>query len=371
MRHSVAAMSALVFGLLLHPATLRAADAFERITPAEAGYSEAGLESLRQILSTRGSESMLLLHDGKVFFEWGDIRQKRIVHSIRKPLLHALVGVELAKGSGCIDLDRTVGDYGLDERPPGLTAREKSATLRQLVQSRSGIYHPATAESEGMEAGRPERHSHAPGAHFYYNNWDFNAVGEIYRRCTGRGVHEAFLAEIARPLGMLDYEARILALPDDMQSWPEEADGFRQLEPARSRLGAYHFRLSTHDLALFGQLYLDQGRWQGRQLLPMQWIADSTRPISILDSEYGLAYGQLWSVLVPEAGDERPSFYHTGNGVHMLGIYPKHGLVMVHRVDTEREFAFHGGDLYRVILAMHAARLPESLALPGSGQQAP
>jgi CubicO group peptidase (beta-lactamase class C family) len=350
-------MSALACWLLLHPVTLHAADAFERITPAEAGYSEAGLDALRQLLSDRSSESMLLLHDGKVFFEWGDIRRKRIVHSIRKPLLHALVGVELEKGGGCIDLDKTVGDYGLDERPPGLTASEKSATLRQLLQSRSGIYHPATAESEGMEARRPERNSHAPGEHFYYNNWDFNAVGEIYRQCTGRGIHEAFLADIARPLGMLDYKAHILALPEDGQPWPDEADGFRQLEPAKSRLGAYHFRMSAHDLALFGQLYLDHGRWQGRQLLPAQWMDDSTRPTSILDPEYGLAYGQLWNVLVPEAGHERPSFYHTGNGVHMLGIYPGHRLVMVHRVDTEREFAFNGGDLYRVIVAMHAARM--------------
>ncbi|MDZ4048202.1 MAG: serine hydrolase, partial [Pseudoxanthomonas sp.] len=299
-------MSALVCLCLLHPLTLRAADAFERITPAQAGYSEAGLESLRQLLSDRGSESMLLLHDGKVFFEWGDIRRKRLVHSIRKPLLHALVGVELAKGDECIDLDKTVGDYGLDERPPGLRTREKSATLRQLLQSRSGIYHPAAAESEGMEAQRPERHRHAPGEHFYYNNWDFNAVGEIYRRCTGRGIHEAFLADIARPLGMLDYEARIPAWPDATQPMPADADGLRQLEPAKSRLGAYHFRLSTHDLALFGQLYLDHGRWQGRQLLPSQWIDDSTRPTSILDPEYGLAYGQLWNVLVPEPGDPRP-----------------------------------------------------------------
>lgn len=357
MRQDLAVMAVVILGLLLAPVPGRAGDAFGRITPAQAGYSEAGLRALEQVLAESGSESMLLLHDGKVFFEWGDIRKKRLVHSIRKPLLHALIGVEIAKGNDCLDLDRTVGDFGLDERPPGLSAREKSATLRQVLQSRSGIYHPAAAESEGMEAERPARGQYAPGEHFYYNNWDFNAAGEIYRLCTGRGIHEAFLADIARPLGMLDYDGRIHAWPDDTQPLPDEADGFRRLELEKSRLGAYHFRLSTHDLALFGQLYLDHGRWQGRQLLPSEWIDDSARPISILDARYGLAYGQLWNVLVPSPGDERASIYHNGVGVHMLGVYPKHRLVMVHRVDTERAFDFNDGDLYRVISAMHAARL--------------
>ncbi len=181
---------------------VQAADAFERITPAEAGYSEAGLDALREVLRESGSESMLLLHEGKVFFEWGDIRQKRLLHSIRKPLLHALIGIESQKG--CLPLDKTLADYGIDERPPGLSAAEKAATLRQVLQSRSGVYHPADAESESMAAARPARGSHAPGTFYYYNNWDFNVAGEIYRRCAGRGIHEAFLEDIARPLGMLD-----------------------------------------------------------------------------------------------------------------------------------------------------------------------
>jgi CubicO group peptidase (beta-lactamase class C family) len=332
-----------------------AADAFERIPPAAAGYSEAGLEALRQVLAEAGSESMLLVHEGKVFFEWGDIHERRLVHSIRKPLLHALIGQEL--GKGCLALERTVGDYGIDERAPGLSAAEKSATLRQLLQSRSGVYHPAAAESEGMAAQRPARGSHAPGEHFYYNNWDFNVAGAIFERCAGLGVHEAFQERIARPLGMRDFRGRIHAWPRDGQDLPGDADGFRSLDPTLSRYRAYHFRLSAHDLALFGQLYLDRGQWRGRQLVPAAWIDQGTRPVSILNADYGLAYGELWNVLVPDEGETRASFYHTGLGVHMLGVYPKHGLVMVHRVDTERAFSFDEGNLLRIIRAMHAARL--------------
>ena len=330
------------------------ADAFERITPEQAGYSAERLSELATFLEASGSESMLLLHDGKVFFEWGDIRRKRLVHSIRKALLNSLYGVHL--GDGCIDLDRTLGEYGIDDIPPGLSAREQSATLRQVLQSRSGVYHPAAAESEGMAAQRPARGSHAPGEHYYYNNWDFNVAGAIFERCSGRRIHDAFHDEIAKPLGMLDFDNRITAWPDDASIDPA-SDGAVKLEPEKSLYPAYHFRMSAHDLALYGQLYLDHGRWKERQLVPSAWIDLSTRPYSITEPEYGLAYGMLWNSLVPDKDDERASFFHTGVDVHMLGVYPKHHLVLVHRVNTEREFRFHGGDLVRVIRMVHGARL--------------
>lgn len=298
---------------------------------------------------------MLLLKDGKVFFEWGDIRAKRLVHSIRKPLLNALIGIQLERG--CLDLEKTLADYRVDERAPGLSPLEKSATLRQVLQSRSGVYHPAAAESDGMAQERPARGSHAPGARFYYNNWDFNVAGAIFSRCAGIGVHEAFDQWIARPLGMRDYTGRIISPAAPEASTPPWADGVRQLEPMRSRYGAYHFRLSAHDLALFGQLYLQHGRWGGHPLVPAGWIDASTKPVSTINADYGLAYGMLWDVLIPDSGQTRPAFYHTGVGVHMLGVYPEHGLVLVHRVDTESPYRFSQDDLLAVIRAVHAARM--------------
>lgn len=352
MRFQLLTLSVLACMLLAAP--VQGSDAFERISPEDAGYDRTRLAELRALLEARGSESMLLLKDGKVFFEYGDIRTKRMVHSMRKPLLGALVGTEIDRG--CLALDKTLADYGIDERPPGLSETEKSATLRQVLQSRSGVYHPATAETEAMAAERPARGNHAPGAFYYYNNWDFNVAGAIFEKCAGQGVHEAFAERIAKPLGMRDFTGRIVSLPS-LAALPAWADGFRQLEPAVSRYRAYHFRLSTHDLALFGQLYLQRGQWQGSQLVPAEWVDASTRPVSVTNAEYGLAYGMLWSSLVPEPGQDRPSFYHTGVGVHMLGVYPDLGLVMVHRVNTEQPHTFNGGDLYAVIRAMHGARI--------------
>lgn len=330
------------------------ASSVERITAAEAGYSEEKLQALASFLGESGSDSLLLLRDGKVFFEWGDTRKKLPIHSIRKALLNSLIGIHM--GEGCLDLDLTLGELDIDDIPPGLTDAEKTATLEQVLQSRSGVYHPAAAESEGMSAARPARGSHAPGEHHYYNNWDFNVAGAVFERCTGQSIYDAFHEGIAKPLGMLDYGNRIVELPEGDAPVDADADGFYQLESEHSRFPAYHFRMSAHDLALYGQLYLDEGRWQGRPLVPADWIRQSTQPVSITDPKYGLAYGILWSVLVPDDPSQRPSFFHTGNAVHMLGVYPALGLVMVHRVDTDQDFSFHGGNLYQVIMKVHEAR---------------
>ncbi len=139
-------------------------------------------------------------------------------------------------------------DLGIDDIAPSLTPAEKTATLRQVLQSRSGVYHAAAAESDGMARTRPERGSHAPGTYYYYNNWDFNVAGRAFEQVSGARIYDAFDARIARPLGMLDYRNRIVPPPGQGESADASADGYYQLESERSRFPAYHFRMSAHDL---------------------------------------------------------------------------------------------------------------------------
>ncbi|MEK8031358.1 serine hydrolase [Ideonella sp. DXS29W] len=341
--------------LILAPVIARA-DAFERISPEDAGYSSEKLQGLKAFLQASGSDSLLLLHDGKVFFEWGDIHRKLLVHSIRKALLSGLYG-HLAL-SRDLDLSQTLDQLGVDDEPLRLSPAEKLATVQDVLQSRSGVYHPSAAESEGMSQRRPERGSHPAGTFFYYNNWDFNVAGAVFEQWAGRRLYDVFNEAIAQPLGMLDYHHRIGALEGPADVPTAEDDGFYQFERSQSRFPAYHFRLSAHDLALYGQLMLAEGAWKGRQLVSADWIRRSTQPRSVVQAEYGLAYGMLWDVVVPARAGEKPAFFHTGVDVHLLAVYPERKLVMVHRVNTDGPYKFNEGDLYQVIRQVHGARGP-------------
>jgi len=105
---------------------------------------------------------------------------------MRKSLLSGLYGIYEAEGK--IDLSKTLGELGIRDYIR-LTAVEKQATVADLLKARSGVYIPATGEADSMVANRPERGSHAPGTFWYYNNWDFNALGTIFDQGVGGEGH--------------------------------------------------------------------------------------------------------------------------------------------------------------------------------------
>ena len=320
----------------------------EYANPDSSGFSSQKLDSLSEFLNNSGSSSLLLLFDGKIIFEWGKADYKHTIHSIRKPLISALYGIYIERG--IIDSTATLKDFNIDDIPPILTENEKSAKIIDLLKSRSGVYHNAAANSSGMVANRPTRESFKPNENYFYNNWDFNVLGAILEQATGKSVFELFKTEIADPIGMKDYLGEYTQIDgEDENAMIPNMDGFYQFEKSKSNYPAYHFRLSARDMAKFGQLYLNGGNWKGKQIISKEWIEISTKAYSVTNPRYGIGYGMLWFVLMKNKFRESSSFYHTGNQVHMLGIYPSSRIVLVHRVDTEKEYSFNQNDFYEMI----------------------
>lgn len=321
---------------------------FSHSSPESKGYSSEKLNDLRQHLEASGSSSMILMVDGDIIFEWGETDKKHLIHSMRKSMLNSLYGIAIDRGQ--IDTSMTLKELNIDDIEPKLSQKELSARVADLLKSRSGVYHDAAAVHGGMLRNRPERGTHEPGEHYYYNNWDFNVLGAILEQQTGESIYSLFYKEIAKPLGMLDYKGKYTSIDAESEdaSVPD-TDGYYRYEKSQSKYPAYHFRMSARDLAIYGKLFLDHGEWKGQQIISKEWIDTSTQPYSIYDKKYGSAYGMLWRVRVPGENTKRNSFYHTGLGIHMLGIYPDSKLVMVHRVNTEEEFDYNEGDFYKML----------------------
>lgn len=262
------------------------------------------------------SSSVMIVKNGVAIAEWGDTKRVSNLHSCRKSLLSALIGIAVERKQ--IDLAKTLQDLGIDDNEPSLTAEEKSATVHDLLKARSGIYHPALYETASMKARRPLRWSHAPGTFWYYNNWDFNTLGTIYEQCTGTGIFNAFEQEIARPLGMQDFTA----------ANGSYVSGKDSIHPA------YPFNMSGRDLARFALLYLNHGRWKDKQIIPAHWVDESVTPYSLTETG---GYGYLWWTNTKPDGsaDTLPgSYYAAGSGGQAAYVVPSMNLVVVHRVDT-------------------------------------
>src|SRR5690606_6631046 len=122
-------------------------------TPERAGWSGAGLDAVREKLSTMATTGLMAVVDGRVLMEYGDVAAVSYLASVRKSILSMLYGIYVERGA--IDLDRTLADLGIDDRE-GLTERERQATIRHLLAARSGIYHAASNGGDDLASAPPQ-----------------------------------------------------------------------------------------------------------------------------------------------------------------------------------------------------------------------
>jgi CubicO group peptidase (beta-lactamase class C family) len=258
---------------------------WEAASPVKLGWSIQGLAEAYQLFATLPPASVVVVDRGQIVVAWGDSARRVKLSSIRKSLVNALYGTPVHDTR--INLDDTLEELGIDDDPP-LTQGEKRATLRMLFQSRSGVYHSYVGGTPDMRERMPAREAHPPGAFWYYNNWDFNVLGAVYERKLSRRIGVAFQSEIAAPIQMQDFRS------DDMYYLRSEdnAPAF-----ARSMYPAYHFRLTARDMARFGYLFLRGGNWNGTQIIPADWVRQSTTSYSETTGfGEGFGYGYLWWV---------------------------------------------------------------------------
>lgn len=258
----------------------------------------------------------MIVQSGKVVAAWGDVNRRFKGHSVRKSLLNSLFGIAIADGS--IDTNLTIGQIPITDRDT-LSTLERSARIIHLLKARSGVYHPAAAEMNWMKENRPKRDSHPPDSFWFYNNWDFNVLGTIYEKVVHTSIFKALYDKIAVPLQMEDY--RIM-------------DGVYYYEYEISDHPAYHLKMSTRDIARYGQLFLQRGRWNDKQILPEQWVKVSTYPHSKhgRGTKIGRWYGYLWGV--SEYFSRYGMYYASGVGGQFLAVFPTEGLILVNRTDT-------------------------------------
>jgi CubicO group peptidase (beta-lactamase class C family) len=284
------------------------------------GWSTEKLAEARKLFDTFPSANLMVVDRGRVVIEWGDPAMKIMVSSMRKSILSVLYGIDLP--SSKLDLDATVGQLGIDDDPP-LTATEKKATVRMLLEARSGVYHSCVGATPTMLQATPERVSHAPGTFYYYNNWDFNALGTIFEQQFHTAIGREFIDKIAVPTQMEDFRL------EDMyykRANPDDPAFAKSLHPA------YMFRLSARDLARFGYLVLRDGNWNGTHIVPSNWIAESTHAYTE-NARDGAGYGYLW--WINGFGLHEKNFYALGALGKFVVVIPSRDLVVVLLNHTE------------------------------------
>ena len=302
---------------------------WERIEKAESvGYSSARLQALRGWLQSLDTTAMMVSVGGRSLFEYGDLTHQSYLASVRKSVLAILYGKYVE--SGKIQLDKTLREFEFTD-VGGLSPREQEATVESLIAARSGVYHLASNPGDSTDSA-PPRNSQRPGAYYLYNNWDFNAAGAVFEKLTGRDIYDALETDLARPIGMQDFDRARQQKSGDIN---------------RSLHKAYHIWLSTRDMARIGLLMLRGGRWAGdQQVVSREWARRITSLVTPLNemnppelrslgngSRWG--YGYMWWVWdAPNSpGPFEGAYTGMGAGGQYITVLPKLDMVIAHKTD--------------------------------------
>lgn len=284
--------------------------------PENFGWNSDRLSAAEDFSKASGTQSVMIIDNGKLIESWGDTDKKFYVASIRKSYLSMIYGYYI---NSSISLDATLGDYNIDDINPTLNTQEKSAKIRDLLSSTSGVYHNSTDTSND---NLPPRNSTLPGELFYYNNWDFNALGTIFEQQTGEKIHKVFNDRIGTKIGLEDF------------NW--QTDG-RYNSSSNSIHKSYPFDMTTRDMARIGLLMLKNGNWDGEQIIDENWTNTiTTRKIEVPQSDGGGGYGYMWWVndggrFSNYGNIPTDAFSAQGNQSQIILVVPSKNVVIVHR----------------------------------------
>ncbi|MEM7087432.1 MAG: serine hydrolase [Bacteroidota bacterium] len=267
-----------------------------------------------------GTFSLVIQVDGKIVASYGDIDSISRVHSIRKAILMALVSQHLDK----IDLESTLAEIGIDDHPIPLTELQKTTKIIHLLKSTSGINHPAVSQVGNAQLLRDSllgTSENEPGTKWAYNNWDYNALTTIFEKLSGQSVSRAFETGIAKPLGITHYET------------------FYRSDTTMSMHSKVGFRLSTRDMAKFGQLFLNKGIWNNEEIISNQWIENITTDfvLNSIPKKERYAQGYLWWIPAEDyaGGLPKGSYLTTGSAGQRIFVIPEWNMVVAHKTMTD------------------------------------
>jgi CubicO group peptidase (beta-lactamase class C family) len=289
------------------------------------GWDTEVLRDLSRFVRDSANTTGLVVVDrGRVVFQFGDVVELSYLASCRKSVLAMLYGDWVEKG--VIDLEWTLEELGVDD-VGGLLPIEKRATVHHLITARSGVYHPASNSGDNL-ADAPERGSQEPGTYMLYSNWDFNAAGAVFEQLTGRNIYDELQAQLAIPL--------------QFQDWDRSAQQ-KSGNLAVSRNPAYHMWLSTRDMARIGHLMLNEGNWDGEQVLSREWARrisgvvtplEEMNPLPRRDGYFG--YGYMWWVWDgPGAVGPFDGAYTARGAVgQWITVLPAVDLVVAHKTNS-------------------------------------
>lgn len=281
-------------------------------------------------MKDRGDPSGLVIYRGAVVAEWGPVNRVDMTHSVTKTFLSTVVGLAWRDG-----LIRSVTDSVRPYMPPGVDLFEAPHNqgitwdhmLRQSSDWQGTLWDkPDWADRpEGPREGWESRKLSDPGTRFKYNDVRVNALALATLQVFRRPLPAVLRDEVMNPIGA----SNTWRWEGYDNSWVE-IDGLR----VQSVSGGGHWGggmfINAWDMARLGYLYLRNGRWEDRQIMPVEWITMASTP-GPANPGYGFMnwFLNTGKKMLPSAPERAVAFL--GNGTNAIYVDWDNDLVVVVR----------------------------------------
>jgi CubicO group peptidase (beta-lactamase class C family) len=256
-----------------------------RSTPEAQGVSSAGIRTFVEAADRQidTMHSFMLVRHGHVVAEawWKPeaAEKPHVMHSLSKSFTSTAVGLAVAEGK--VSIDDPVLKFFPEDAPAEPSKNLRAMRVRDLLTMSTGHQTEPkfSADLPWVTTFLAHPVEHKPGAHFLYNSSGTHLLSAIVRKVTGETVLDYLRPRLFEPLGIENPE------------WGTSPQG--------NTLGGWGLKIRTEDIAKFGQLYLQKGLWNGRQLIPASWVEQATArqvsngsdPTKDWDQGYGF---QFW-----------------------------------------------------------------------------
>jgi CubicO group peptidase (beta-lactamase class C family) len=252
--------------------------------------------------------SLLVARDGRLVFEryygGGVVNPIFDVYSVTKSVTSALVGIALAERK-LESVDQRLVDVFPNYAKNG-DPRLRRLTLAHLLTMRAGFSaDPIEASGNWTRELMSRPFEHEPGKVFVYDSGSSHLLSAVLTKVTGAQASMLARDRIFRPLGIRGG-----------WRWPDDGQGVS--------VGGDGLAMRARDLAKLGQLYLPEGRWNGKQVVPAAWVRRSTRKHAVLAP--GQGYGYQWWV---QDGPRGTAYAALGFGGQAIVVLPALDLVVV------------------------------------------
>jgi len=257
---------------------------FARSTPEAQGVASGAILSFLDAADRIDAmNSVMIVRHGRVIAEgwWApyDADSNHELYSLSKSFTSTAVGFAVTEGK--LSLDDELLKIFPEDAPEKPTPNLKAMRIRDLLTMSAGHQDETSSAADRITAKTFLAHPvpHKPGTHFKYNTPATFMLSAAVQKRTGQTVLEYLKPRLFDPLGI------------SRPVWNTNSQGIC--------LGGYGLRVRTEDIARFGQLYLQRGSWQGRQLIPADWIdlatsrqvSNGSNPKSDWEQGYGF---QFW-----------------------------------------------------------------------------